>query len=195
MLRFEVQDTGIGITPEQIERLFQAFSQADTSTTRKYGGTGLGLAISKRLAELMGGEVGVESVPGKGSTFWFTARLGVAETKPRILVPQPDLRNRRVLVADDNPLALQAMSEMLRSMTFRVDEMTSGQETLDAIAQAERAGDPYRDCLSRLADARARRNRDRPPHRRDASARPATARYGDRLRPRRGVSRGRDGGR
>jgi two-component system sensor histidine kinase/response regulator len=142
ILRFEIQDTGIGITPEQIGRLFQSFSQADTSTTRKYGGTGLGLAISKRLAELMGGAVGVESVPGKGSTFWFTALLGRAQTKPRILVPQPDLRKRRALVADDNPLALQAMSEMLRSMTFRVDERSSGLEALAAIDEAERAGDP-----------------------------------------------------
>jgi two-component system, sensor histidine kinase and response regulator len=142
MLRFEIQDTGIGITPEQTARLFQSFSQADTSTTRKYGGTGLGLAISKRLAELMGGAVGVESVPGKGSTFWFTALLGLAQAKPRIRIPQRDLRNRHVLVADDNPLALQAMSEMLRSMTFRVDERSSGQEALVAIEQAERAGDP-----------------------------------------------------
>jgi two-component system, sensor histidine kinase and response regulator len=143
LLRFEIQDTGIGITPEQIERLFQSFSQADTSTTRKYGGTGLGLAISKRLAELMGGSVGVESVPGKGSTFSFTARLGRAGKKARSLVPQPDLRNRRALVADDNPLALHTLSEMLRSMTFRVEEVTTGEEALVSIAQAECEGDPF----------------------------------------------------
>jgi two-component system sensor histidine kinase/response regulator len=143
LVRFEVEDTGIGLTPEQIAKLFHSFSQADTSTTRKYGGTGLGLAISKRLAELMGGEVGVESDAGRGSTFFFTARLGRGEKKAHGYVPQPDLRDRRALVVDDNPLALKTLAEMLRSMTFRVEEAGSGREALVAVEGADRAFDPF----------------------------------------------------
>ena len=143
LVRFEVQDTGIGLTAEQIGKLFQSFSQADASTTRKYGGTGLGLAISKRLVELMGGTVGVESEPGKGSTFHFTARLRRGEGGAQRHVPTPDLRGRRVLVVDDNPLALQTLAETLRSMTFRVDEAASGDEALAAVRNADAAGDPF----------------------------------------------------
>ncbi len=143
LVRFEVQDTGIGLTGEQIGKLFQSFSQADSSTTRKYGGTGLGLAISKRLVELMGGEVGVESEPGKGSTFHFTARLGRGEGQAQRHMPAPDLRGRRVLVVDDNPLALQTLAETLRSMTFQVDEAASGEEALAAVQKADAAGDPF----------------------------------------------------
>ncbi|HXY38885.1 MAG TPA: response regulator, partial [Vicinamibacteria bacterium] len=142
-VRFEVQDTGIGLSAEQIARLFQSFSQADTSTTRKYGGTGLGLAISKKLAELMGGEVGVASEPGRGSTFFFTARLRRGEHRSRRLEPSPDLRGRRVLVVDDNPLAVQTLGEMLRSMTFRVDETASAKEALVRVQEADAASDPY----------------------------------------------------
>ncbi|MCC7262461.1 MAG: PAS domain S-box protein [Candidatus Latescibacteria bacterium] len=143
LTRFEVQDSGIGLTPEQKARLFQAFQQADTSTTRKYGGTGLGLAISKKLADLMGGEVGVESEPGQGSIFWFTARLGRGETRRKVLLPEPDLRNRRLLVVEDNPQARQIMTEMLESMTFRVDEVDTGEKALSAISEAETIGDPF----------------------------------------------------
>jgi two-component system sensor histidine kinase/response regulator len=143
VVRFEVEDTGIGLSPDQIRRLFQSFSQADTSTTRKYGGTGLGLAISKRLAELMEGQVGVESEPGRGSTFFFTARLGRGQAKGRTYLPQPDLRGRRLLVVDDNALAVHTLSEMLRSMTFRVEAVASGEEALAAIATADRHSDPF----------------------------------------------------
>ncbi|MDR1350716.1 MAG: PAS domain S-box protein, partial [Zoogloeaceae bacterium] len=101
-LYFAVSDTGIGLSPEQQAHLFQSFNQADTSTTRKYGGTGLGLVICKRLAELMRGEVGVESELGKGSTFWFSALLGLSHKKRRPLVLSHELAGRRVLVVDDN---------------------------------------------------------------------------------------------
>ena len=143
LVRFEVQDTGIGLTEEQRGKLFQSFQQADSSTSRKYGGTGLGLAISKQLAVLMGGEVGVESEHGTGSTFWFTVRVGKGEERERVYVPESDLRNRRVLVADDNANARQILSEMLESMTFRVDEVSSGEDALTEIAKADEGGDPY----------------------------------------------------
>ncbi|BAE52950.1 response regulator [Paramagnetospirillum magneticum] len=124
-LRFEVRDTGIGLSAEQMGRLFQSFQQADTSTTRKYGGTGLGLAISRKLAELMDGEVGVESQPGRGSTFWFTACLGKGRPR-RALVPKPDLRGRHMLVVDDNENARAVLVDMLTSMSFRVEAVESG---------------------------------------------------------------------
>lgn len=143
LVRFEVRDTGIGVTPEQKEKLFQSFQQADTSITRKHGGTGLGLAISKNLAHLMGGEVGLVSEFGKGSTFWFTARLGKAKQPQRLLIPIPDLRGRRLLVVDDNQQARSIMAEMLSSMTFRVEAVDSGEKALKAIKQADGEIDPY----------------------------------------------------
>ncbi|MES2939895.1 MAG: response regulator [Pseudomonadota bacterium] len=143
VLNFRVQDTGIGLTPEQSARLFQSFSQADTSTTRKFGGTGLGLAISKKLAELMGGEVGVESECGKGSTFWFTARLGVGDGTRRALLPQPDLRGRRALVVDDNDHARAVIGSMLENMTFSVTEADSGLAAVDEVQRAAQLGHPY----------------------------------------------------
>ncbi len=143
LLWFAVRDTGIGLSEEQKKRLFTAFSQADASTTRQYGGTGLGLAISKQLATMMGGEVGVDSAPGVGSTFWFTARLGISHKQKRELLPEPDLRGRRVLVVDDNDNARQVMNEMLRSMSFAVDVVSSGREAVAAVEQADRDNAPY----------------------------------------------------
>ncbi len=140
-IRFSVRDTGIGMTPEQQARQFQAFSQADTSTTRKYGGTGLGLAISKRLVEMMNGEIWVESEAGVGSEFIFTAEFGIgrvtAERKPS---SDPDLRGMRVLAVDDNAAGREILQAMLDSMGFRADLARDGAE---ALAMLERA-DPRR---------------------------------------------------
>lgn len=137
-LRFEVHDTGIGMTEEQMNKLFQSFSQADGSTTRKYGGTGLGLAISKRLTEMMGGEIDVESTPDEGSTFWFTSRLGLAEHLParRELTATPDLERLRVLVVDDNPTAREILSRNLKQFGFQPGEVASGAEALEELKQA-----------------------------------------------------------
>jgi two-component system, sensor histidine kinase and response regulator len=143
LLHFRVQDTGIGLTQEQMGRLFQSFSQADTSTTRKFGGTGLGLAISKRLAELMGGEVGVESEPGKGSTFWFSARVGVGQGVRRELVPNPDLRGRRALVVDDNDHARAVIVDMLEGMTFVTHQVDSGMAAVEEVRRAAATPHPY----------------------------------------------------
>jgi signal transduction histidine kinase/DNA-binding response OmpR family regulator/HPt (histidine-containing phosphotransfer) domain-containing protein len=142
LVHFAVRDTGIGLTQEQMGRLFQAFEQADASTTRQHGGTGLGLAISKRLAQLMGGDVGVTSQMGQGSTFWFTAYLGKGVGKAQRVVT-PDLRGRGVLVIDDNAQAREVLSSMLQSMTFKVDETSSGQEGIELVRQAAERGEPY----------------------------------------------------
>ncbi|OAM52073.1 hypothetical protein A7981_00855 [Methylovorus sp. MM2] len=143
LLEFSVRDTGIGLTEEQRGKLFQSFQQADTSTSRKYGGTGLGLAISRQLAVLMDGEVGVESEYGKGSRFWFTARLGISNNKSKPLIPKPDLRGRRILIVDDNEIARQVLQEMLESMTFKVNQAPSGERALEMIADADSNGDPF----------------------------------------------------
>ena len=143
LLYFEVKDTGIGISEEQKAQLFRSFQQTDSSVTRRYGGTGLGLAISKKLAELLGGEVGIESEEGKGSTFWFTAWLGKGAEKPRSCIPGPDIRGRRVLVADDNEHARAVIQDMLASMSFAASAVDSGAAALAEIERAARAGEDY----------------------------------------------------
>jgi two-component system sensor histidine kinase/response regulator len=129
--------------PEQMGKLFQSFQQADTSISRKFGGTGLGLAISKNLACLMGGDVGVESKPGKGSNFWFTARLGKGIATTRKLLPEPDLRGRRVLIVDDNEMSRIVLKDMLEDMTFKVNDASSGKAAISEIQLAANSGYPY----------------------------------------------------
>jgi len=141
-LRFSVRDTGIGLDEEQMSRLFQPFQQADTSTTRRFGGTGLGLAIAKHLSELMGGEVGVSSAPGKGSTFWFTAQVGVGEgLAPRR--PLSPVQGRRVLVVDDNASAREVLQGLLKQMDFEVTEARSGEEAIMLTMLAASQQQPY----------------------------------------------------
>ena len=142
LLAFEVTDTGIGIAPDQVARLFQSFQQADESITRRFGGTGLGLAIAARLVGLMGGEIGVRSEPGRGSTFWFTVRMPRSTQQPR---PRSvgSLRGRRVLVVDDHEHARAVMVSMLQSMGFDVTAAASGGAALHETSRARDAGRPF----------------------------------------------------
>jgi two-component system sensor histidine kinase/response regulator len=136
-LKFSVQDTGVGMTAEQAAKLFQPFVQADASTTRKYGGTGLGLTISKRLAEMMGGEIWVESEPGLGSTFSFTADFGLGKEKAqKQYTPGSELRGMKVLVVDDNATSRDIFQEMLESFTCVVTLAGSGPEGITELENA-----------------------------------------------------------
>jgi two-component system, sensor histidine kinase and response regulator len=144
MLRFEVTDTGIGLTEDQQGRLFMAFSQADASTTRRYGGTGLGLAISKRLVEMMGGEIGLQSEPGKGSTFWFTARF---EEQPEgdqtTITPREDFEDLRVLIVDDNETNRKILHNQIISWGMKNGQAESGPSALKMLRTAVQKGEPY----------------------------------------------------
>jgi signal transduction histidine kinase/ActR/RegA family two-component response regulator len=139
LLRFAVEDTGIGVTPEAAEKIFDAFEQADSSTTRKYGGTGLGLAITKHLAEIMGGTVGMSSTPGQGSTFWFTARLRKgggdaslvpAETQDAERILASEHRGARILLAEDEPINQELALELLTDAGMVVDVVADGAAAL-----------------------------------------------------------------
>jgi two-component system sensor histidine kinase/response regulator len=144
-LKFMVRDTGIGISQEQMARLFQSFSQADTSTTRKYGGTGLGLSISKSLVEMMDGEIGVESEEGVGSTFWFTVSLATqAKSDVYDDLPPDFFPGLRVLVVDDNASARECVREYLEQWGCRVEEAHAGEEALAKMRRSAGDGqDPY----------------------------------------------------
>ncbi len=147
-LRFTVSDTGIGIPAAVRKRLFQAFTQADTSTTRRYGGTGLGLAISRQLVTLMGGEIDLESEPGKGTTFWFTARFGKPDGAP---LPPVELRHplehARVLVVDDNATSREILRHHILLWKMQPGTATSGAEALGILRAAAAAGEPYAGAL------------------------------------------------
>ncbi|HSI51290.1 MAG TPA: response regulator [Ideonella sp.] len=140
LMKFSVRDTGIGIAPERIGALFLAFEQADSSTTRRHGGTGLGLALTQRLAQLMGGDAGVSSTPGKGSEFWFSVWLRVAAPSTR---HAPQLAGRRALLVDDLPEALAALTGQLRRLGLLVTTAASGEEALACADEAARRGEPF----------------------------------------------------
>ncbi|MBF0303854.1 MAG: response regulator, partial [Desulfamplus sp.] len=156
-IRFAVQDTGIGLTEEQRGKLFQSFQQADASTTRKYGGTGLGLTISKKLSEMMGGEIGVDSIAGQGSTFWFTAKFGRHDKiEKRLLVLPEDIKEMRMLVVDDNEASRQILKLYLEQLGFDADTASSGKEALEMIkAQAIASTQKNQAVLSRQNDQSA----------------------------------------
>jgi two-component system sensor histidine kinase/response regulator len=142
-LRFSVRDTGIGMTAEQSSKLFQPFTQADSSTTRKYGGTGLGLSIVRRLIEMMSGQIWVESEPGKGTTFIFTAWFGLgSKIKPISRSIPAKLDGMHALVVDDNAVAREVMLNVLQSLRFRVQAVGSGEEAVELVIRADR-DDPF----------------------------------------------------
>ncbi|MBT4519282.1 MAG: PAS domain S-box protein [Halieaceae bacterium] len=143
LVRFEVEDTGIGVKAEKLPQLFEAFEQADSSTTREYGGTGLGLAITAHIAQLMGGEVGAESQPGQGSLFWFTARLsrgiGIESTTPAIKMADPEqvlhahCAGSHILLAEDSPINRDVTAELLRAAGLKVDLAKNGSEAVEQV--------------------------------------------------------------
>ncbi len=151
-VRFEIQDTGIGISPAAQTRLFQAFSQADGSTTRKYGGTGLGLAISKQLVAIMEGEIGVQSAPEKGSAFWFTAKL---EKSLDILRPREtySVRDLRVLIVDDNSTNRQILHHQLLTWNMRPDCADGGEEALKMMREAASSRKTIPTSVARFSNA------------------------------------------
>jgi len=143
VLRFTVRDTGMGISTEKQKGLFEAFTQADSSTTREYGGTGLGLAISRQLAELMGGAIGVESQEGEGSEFWFTVRLGQQAGSVPEHEPPSELRTRRVLVVDDNSTNRRTLCSHLAAWGVKAEGAAESSEALEMLRQGAERNEPF----------------------------------------------------
>ncbi len=142
-IKFEVTDSGIGISEEVQGRLFQAFTQADSSTTRKYGGTGLGLAISKQLVELMGGTVGLRSRPGEGTTFWCTATFQKQAVCTPAIVPSAELCGRRILIVDDNESNRTILHHLVSGWGMHDDQAKNAAEAMQMLEQAAAKGEPY----------------------------------------------------
>ena len=144
LIRFSVRDSGIGIPSDKKAILFNKFSQVDASNTREYGGTGLGLAISKQLAEMMGGVIGVNSEPGKGSEFWFTARFAKQAEREREEILPAEIRGVHILVVDDNATNREVLMTQLKAWGVRAEDAPSGPDGLRLIYQARDSGDPFR---------------------------------------------------
>jgi PAS domain S-box-containing protein len=143
MFHFRVEDTGIGIPENKLDYIFEKFTQADASTTRRYGGTGLGLAISKQLVTCMGGSIGVSSREGMGSVFWFSLPMAVDKAVPCEVIPEVDLASVRVLIVDDREISRQTIEDQIAGLGLRCEGCGSGTEAVDRLRTAQDAGDPY----------------------------------------------------
>jgi|GEM_PF-230515 len=143
ILRFEVRDTGIGMAEDQVARIFLPFEQADSSTTRRYGGTGLGLAISKRLTDLMGGRIGVESQLGAGTLFWIELPFAPSTQAPKVRAQGEAIQGKRALVIDDSPESREIMASMLEEIGMHALATASGEDGLRKVLEADRAGQPF----------------------------------------------------